>query len=46
MRQKVGEEEQWLETNLEEFRRLAAQGDEDFVELVRELNSKVNQSSG
>jgi hypothetical protein len=35
----VGEEEQWLTTNMDEFRRLAAQGDEDFIELLRELDS-------
>ena len=41
----MGEESQWLEANMEEFRRLALQGDEDFVDLVRELDAKVNQPS-
>jgi len=36
-RPRVGEEEEWLKKNMAEFRRLAAAGDEDFVELVQEL---------
>ncbi|KAJ9605209.1 hypothetical protein H2200_010599 [Cladophialophora chaetospira] len=38
-RPRVGEEEQWLKSNEEEFRRLAAEGDEDFIELIQELDS-------
>lgn len=34
----VGEEEEWLKINMEEFRKLAQGGDEDFIELVRELD--------
>ncbi|KAK5049459.1 hypothetical protein LTR84_004388 [Exophiala bonariae] len=37
-RPRVGEEEEWLKINMEEFRNLARRGDEDFVELVRELD--------
>lgn len=37
----VGEEDEWLKTNMDEFRRLAAEGDEDFIELVQELDSSV-----
>ncbi|KAH0841759.1 hypothetical protein FOPE_07083 [Fonsecaea pedrosoi] len=36
----VGEEDEWLKTNMGEFRKLAAAGDEDFVELVQELDSR------
>ncbi|KIW80082.1 hypothetical protein Z517_06697 [Fonsecaea pedrosoi CBS 271.37] len=39
-RPKVGEEDEWLKTNMGEFRKLAAAGDEDFVELVQELDSR------
>jgi len=42
-RPRVGEEEEWLATNMDEFRRLAAEGDDDFKELVREVDSRVNQ---
>jgi hypothetical protein len=38
----VGEEEQWLASNMDEFRRLAAAGDEDFVELIHELDSATH----
>ncbi|OQU94754.1 hypothetical protein CLAIMM_01061 [Cladophialophora immunda] len=39
-RPKVGEEDEWLKANVEEFQKLAAAGDEDFVELVQELDSR------
>ncbi|KIW72147.1 hypothetical protein PV04_00366 [Phialophora macrospora] len=42
-RPRVGEEEQWLASNMVEFRRLAAAGDEDFVELVHELDSATHR---
>ncbi|KIW98682.1 uncharacterized protein Z519_00343 [Cladophialophora bantiana CBS 173.52] len=38
-RPKVGEEDEWLKANMDEFQKLAAAGDEDFVELVQELDS-------
>ncbi|KIX98515.1 uncharacterized protein Z520_05816 [Fonsecaea multimorphosa CBS 102226] len=39
-RPKVGEEDEWLKANMDEFRKLAAAGDEDFVELIQELDSR------
>ncbi|KIW62000.1 hypothetical protein PV05_02054 [Exophiala xenobiotica] len=41
-RPSVGEEDQWLEDNIDEFKRLAAEGDGDFVELLQELDSKTD----
>ncbi|KAK4937821.1 hypothetical protein LTR10_021624 [Elasticomyces elasticus] len=38
-RPRVGDEGKWLQDNMDSFRRLAAQGDEDFVDLVQELDS-------
>ena len=39
----TGEEDEWLKDNISHFRALAAAGDEDFVELMKELEGKVNQ---
>ncbi|OAP61808.1 hypothetical protein AYL99_04011 [Fonsecaea erecta] len=39
-RPKVGEEDEWLKAHMDEFRNLAAAGDEDFKELVQELDSR------
>ena len=33
----VGDEAEWLQTHRVEFEKLAEGGDEDFVELVKEL---------
>ncbi|KAJ9498182.1 hypothetical protein H2202_006333 [Exophiala xenobiotica] len=35
----VGEEDKWLEENMDEFKRLAEEGDGDFVDLLHELES-------
>ncbi|KAK5194919.1 hypothetical protein LTR99_009910 [Exophiala xenobiotica] len=35
----VGEEDKWLEENMDEFKRLAEEGDGDFVNLLQELES-------
>ncbi|KAK5448120.1 hypothetical protein LTS15_009144 [Exophiala xenobiotica] len=35
----VGEEDKWLEENIDEFKRLAKEGDGDFVDLLQELES-------
>ncbi|EGR52960.1 uncharacterized protein TRIREDRAFT_103006 [Trichoderma reesei QM6a] len=39
-RPKTGEEDQWIQDNIPHFRTLAAAGDEDFVELLHELEEK------
>ena len=36
----TGEEEAWLEDNMLQFKALAAAGDEDFIELMNELEQK------
>ncbi|PCG88675.1 Tautomerase [Penicillium occitanis (nom. inval.)] len=38
-RPKIGEEEEWLEVNKHHFKTLADGGDEDFIELIKELDS-------
>ncbi|EXJ65241.1 hypothetical protein A1O7_01582 [Cladophialophora yegresii CBS 114405] len=38
---RVGEEERWLTSNVDEFHRLAAAGDENFFEVVHELCSTI-----
>ncbi|KAJ5351357.1 hypothetical protein N7452_000331 [Penicillium brevicompactum] len=38
-RPKTGEEDQWLEANKLHFKELAEAGDEDFIELMKELES-------
>jgi hypothetical protein len=37
---KVGEEHEWLVKHKEEFQRLADQGNQDFVGLIRELSER------
>ncbi|PNP43479.1 hypothetical protein TGAM01_v210434 [Trichoderma gamsii] len=36
-RPKTGEEDKWIEENMALFKELAASGDEDFIELMKEL---------
>ncbi|KAJ5231653.1 uncharacterized protein N7469_006241 [Penicillium citrinum] len=38
-RPKTGEEDDWLEANKAQFKKLAEGGDEDFIELMKELES-------
>ncbi|EXJ81344.1 hypothetical protein A1O3_07634 [Capronia epimyces CBS 606.96] len=45
-RPNVGDEEQWLEANMDHFRKLAASGDADFVELVREIDGDAEKIQG
>lgn len=35
-----GEDVKWVETNLESFRTKASQGDEDFVQTLKEIEGK------
>jgi hypothetical protein len=37
---KVGEEHEWLATHKAEFQRLADQGNQDFVGLMKELSER------
>ncbi|KAK1955855.1 hypothetical protein LY78DRAFT_697507 [Colletotrichum sublineola] len=39
-RPKTGEEDEWVQANMEQFRELAAAGDEDYIELLRELDGR------
>ncbi|PTB67741.1 hypothetical protein BBK36DRAFT_1197759 [Trichoderma citrinoviride] len=39
-RPKTGEEDQWIQDNMQHFQALAAAGDKDFVELLQELEEK------
>ena len=41
--EQTGEEDEWLKANLSHFKDLAAAGDEDFMELMKEVEGKVNQ---
>jgi hypothetical protein len=34
----TGEEQAWLELHMPEFRKLAEGGDEDFIEIVKEVD--------
>ncbi|KAM0464879.1 hypothetical protein ACHAPV_001870 [Trichoderma viride] len=36
----TGEEDQWVQDNIPHFKALAAAGDEDFIEIMRELEGK------
>ncbi|KIW17812.1 hypothetical protein PV08_05007 [Exophiala spinifera] len=38
-RPKVGEEDKWVQDNMDEFKRLAAEGDTDFIDLLQELEA-------
>jgi len=38
--EQTGEEDEWLQTNMSHFKTLAAAGDEDFIELMKELDGK------
>ncbi|KAJ5690792.1 hypothetical protein N7462_005184 [Penicillium macrosclerotiorum] len=39
-RPKTGEEQEWLITNRSTFEELAKQGDEDFIDLLEELDAQ------
>ncbi|UKZ74718.1 hypothetical protein TrVFT333_002388 [Trichoderma virens FT-333] len=39
-RPKTGEEDTWIEENMPRFKELAAAGDEDFIELMKELEGR------
>ena len=39
--QQVGEEQTWLQQHKEDFRRLADEGEEDFVELIEKLEKEA-----
>ncbi|RFU82118.1 hypothetical protein TARUN_60 [Trichoderma arundinaceum] len=39
-RPKTGEEDAWIEANMPHFKELAAAGNEDFIELMKELEAK------
>ncbi len=41
----VGDEAEWLQTHRAEFGKLAEGGDEDFVELIKELESQEGDAS-
>jgi hypothetical protein len=41
----VGEEDGWIEKHMDEFQRLAAAGDEDFVELIHQIDSEKGQKA-
>jgi hypothetical protein len=38
--EQTGEEDQWVQDNIPHFKALAAAGDEDFIEIMRELEGK------
>ncbi|KAJ9640164.1 uncharacterized protein PV06_10688 [Exophiala oligosperma] len=38
-RPKVGDEDKWVEENMDEFKKLAASGDTDFIDLLHELEA-------
>ncbi|KAL1983707.1 hypothetical protein VTN96DRAFT_9963 [Rasamsonia emersonii] len=39
-RPKTGEEQEWLQLHIPEFRKLAEAGDEDFIELIKEVDGR------
>ncbi|KAL7810803.1 hypothetical protein V8C26DRAFT_409394 [Trichoderma gracile] len=44
-RPKTGEEDEWIQDNMPHFQALAAAGDEDFVELLQEIEKKQERET-